>query len=135
MKEGGETTQSQPRTYLKIQLNSEEITKNKLLNKSNRKALKPSTHGRTSSNTTCPHLHKEKKRWGTNQPSDNQLVGKTHQRKTPKEPKTKDIHRANTNHSPRSVRLGDQGDSTTESHRCSITEVYTINPGSQNRAT
>ena len=34
------------------------------------------------------------------------------QRKTQKEPKTKDIHRANINHSPRSVRSGDQGDCT-----------------------
>ena len=39
------------------------------------------------------------------------------------------------NHSPRSVRLGDQGDCTTESHRYSITEISTKNPGSQNRAT
>ena len=52
------------------------------------------------------------KRWGTDRPSDNQLVGKTHQRKTQQEPKTKDIHRANRNHSPRSVRSGDQGDCT-----------------------
>ena len=39
-------------------------------------------------------------------------MGKTHQRKTEKEPKTKDIHRAKRNHSPRSVRSGDQGDCT-----------------------
>ena len=39
-------------------------------------------------------------------------MGKTHQRKTQQEPKTKDIHRANINHSPRSVRSGDQGDCT-----------------------
>ena len=64
-----------------------------------------------------------------------QMVGKTHQRKTQQEPKTKDIHRANINHSPRSVRLGDQGDCTTKSHRYSITEVYTTKPGGQNRAT
>ena len=57
----------------------------------------------------------------------NQLVGKTHQRKTQKEPKTEDIHRGNRNHSPRSVRAGDQGDCNTKSHRYSITEVYTIN--------
>ena len=30
---------------------------------------------------------------------------------------------------------GDQGNCTTESHRVSTTEVYTINPGGQNRAT
>ena len=54
----------------------------------------------------------EKKMWGTDWPSDNQLVGKTHQRKTQQEPKTKDIHRAIINHSPRSVRSGDQGDCT-----------------------
>ena len=41
----------------------------------------------------------------------------------------KNIHRANINHSPRSISLGDQGDCTTESHRYSTTEVYTINPG------
>ena len=39
-------------------------------------------------------------------------MGRTHQRKTQQEPKTKDIHRANINHSPRSVRSGDQGDCT-----------------------
>ena len=39
-------------------------------------------------------------------------MGKTHQRKTQQKPKTKDIHRANRNHSPRSVRSGDQGDCT-----------------------
>ena len=44
-------------------------------------------------------------------------MGKTHQRKTQKEPKIKDIHRANINHSPRSVRSGVQGDCTNESHR------------------
>ena len=53
----------------------------------------------------------------------------------PKTTKTKDIHRANINHSPRSVRSGDQRDCTTESHRYSATEVYTINPGAQNRST
>ena len=37
---------------------------------------------------------------------------KTHQRKTQKEPKTKDIHRANRDQSARSVRSGDQGDCT-----------------------
>ena len=35
-------------------------------------------------------------------------MGKTHQRKSQQEPKTKDIHRANINHSPRSVESGDQ---------------------------
>ena len=39
MKEGVEVTLTQPRTYLKIQLNSGEITQNKQLNKSKRKAL------------------------------------------------------------------------------------------------
>ena len=62
-------------------------------------------------------------------------MGKTHQRKTQKEPKIKDIHRANINHSPRSVRLGDQRDCTIESNRYSTTEDYTISPGGQNRAT
>ena len=39
-------------------------------------------------------------------------MGKTHQRKSQQEPKTKDIHRDNRNHSPISVRSGDQGDCT-----------------------
>ena len=53
----------------------------------------------------------------------------------PKTTKTKDIHRANINHSLRSVSSGDDGDCTTESHRYSTMEVYTINPGGQIRAT
>ena len=52
-----EATLTQLRNYLKIQLNSEDITKNKQLNKGKRKASKPCTHGGTSSNTTGPHLH------------------------------------------------------------------------------
>ena len=63
-KEGVEVTLTQLKTYLEIQLNSEEITKNKQLNKSKRKASKPSTHGRTSSNKTCPHLHNRKQEVG-----------------------------------------------------------------------
>ena len=39
-------------------------------------------------------------------------MGKTHQRKTQQQPKTKDIHRADINHSPTSVRSGDQRDCT-----------------------
>ena len=60
-------------------------------------------------------------------------MGMTQQRKTQQQPKTKDIPIANINHSPRSVSLGDQRDCTTESHRYSTTEVYTVNPGGQNR--
>ena len=45
------------------------------------------------------------------------------------ESKSKDIHRGNIKHSPRSVSSRDQGDCTTESHRYSTTEVHTINPG------
>ena len=52
-------------------------------------------------------------------------MGKVLQRKTQQEPKT-DIHRANINHRPKSVRSRDQGDYTTESHRYSTTEVHTI---------
>ena len=55
-----EVTLTQPRTYLEIQLNSGEITQNKQLNKSMRKTSKPCTHGRTSSNTTFPHMHNRK---------------------------------------------------------------------------
>ena len=51
-----------------------------------------------------------------------------------KNQKTK-TYRELINHSTRSVRSGDQGDCTTESHRYSTTEVYTINPGGQNRET
>ena len=39
-------------------------------------------------------------------------MGRAHQRKTQQQPNTKDIHRDNINHSPRSVRSGDQGDCT-----------------------
>ena len=39
-------------------------------------------------------------------------MGNTHPRKTQQEPKPKDIHRANRNHIPRSVRSGDQRDCT-----------------------
>ena len=56
-------------------------------------------------------------------------MGKTHQRKSQKEPKTKDIQRVKINHSPRSGRSGDQGHYTTESHRYSTTEVHTITHG------
>ena len=52
-----EVTLTQPRTYLEIKLNSGEITENKQLNEIKRESSKPCTHGRTSSNTTCPHLH------------------------------------------------------------------------------
>ena len=112
MKEGGETTQSLPRTYVKIQINSEEITKNKQLNK---RKTKPQNNVHMEEQPATQPAHTcttEDKRWGKDRPSDNQLLGKTHQRKTQQEPKTKDIHRANINHSPRSVRSGDQGDCT-----------------------
>ena len=78
---------------------------------------------------------RENKRWGIDRPSDNKLVGRTHQRKTQQQPKPKDIHRANISDSSRSVSSEDQGDCTTESHRYSTTEVYTVNTGGQNRAT
>ena len=57
VKDGVEATITQPRTHLEIQLNDGEITQNKQLNKSKRESSKPCTHGRTSFNTTCPHLH------------------------------------------------------------------------------
>ena len=56
-------------------------------------------------------------------------MGRTYQRKTQQQSKPKDIDRADINHSPRSVSSGDQGDTTTESHRYSTTEVHTIDPG------
>ena len=122
---------------MEIQQNGREITKNKLLNKTENKDSKPCTHRRISFKTTCPHVHnriQDLKTWWMKSPSVNQLVGRTHQRKTPKQSKPKDIHRANINDSPRPESSGDQGDCTTESHRYSTTEVHTINPGSQNRS-
>ena len=59
-----EVTLTQPRTYLEIQLNSGEINQNKQLNKSKRKPSKPCTYGRTTTNTTCPHLHNRKQEVG-----------------------------------------------------------------------
>ena len=50
-----EATLTHLSTYLEVELNSEEITQNKQLNKSKRKASKPCTHRRTSSKT--PRLH------------------------------------------------------------------------------
>ena len=130
-----EVTLTQTRTYLEIQLNSGEITQDKQLNKSKRKASKPCTRITMSSNTTCPHLHNRKQevvdRLTLRQPAG----GKDPPKKDPTKPKTKDIYRANINHSPTSLSSGDKGDCTTESHRYSTTEVYTINPGGQNRAT
>ena len=95
------------------------------------KVSKPWKHRRTSFNTTCPHLHNRKQDVGMDWPSHNQLVGRTHQRETQQQPKTKDIPRASINHSPRSASWGDHGDYTTESHRYSTTEVYTVNAGGQ----
>ena len=132
MKEGVEVTLTKPRTYPEIQLNSEKLTQNKQVNKSKRKGTKPSTYRRPTSDTTCPHLHNRKQEVEDRLTLDNQLVRKTHQRKSQQEPKTKNIHRANTNCSPRSERSGDY---ITESHRYSTTEVHTINPRGQNRAT
>ena len=77
----------------------------------------------------------EYKMWWMELSSVNQLEGRTHQRKNQQQPNHKEINRANINHSPKSVRSGDQGDYTTESHRYSATEIYTKNPGGQNRAT
>ena len=59
-----EVTLTQFRTYLEIQVNTEEITENKQLNKSKKKASKPCTDVRTSSNTTCPHLHNRRQEVG-----------------------------------------------------------------------
>ena len=61
VKEGVEATLTQPRTYLEIQLNSEEITKNKQLNKSNRKAL---YIRKNEIQHNLPHLHNRKQELG-----------------------------------------------------------------------
>ena len=63
-KEGVGVTLTHPRAYLEIQLNNREITENKQLYKSKRKASKPCTYRITSSNTTCPHLHNRKQEVG-----------------------------------------------------------------------
>ena len=105
-----EVTLSQPRTFLKTQINSEEITKEKQLNKSKRKASKPCTHGRTSSNTNCPHLQNRRQEVGERLTLRKSAGGKDTAKKDPTRTKTKEIHRANRNHNPRSVRAGDQGD-------------------------
>ena len=89
MKEGVVATITQPRTYLEIQINIEEITKNKELNTIKRKASKLCTHRTTSSNTTCPHLHNRKQEVGDRLTSDNQLVGKTHKKRPNKNQKPK----------------------------------------------
>ena len=82
--------------------------------------------------TQPAHTYTKKTRCGGQ--TDPKIEGRNHQRNIQQQPKTKDIHRANINHSPRSVRSGDQGDCTTESHRSSTIEVHNINPGSQNRS-
>ena len=76
-----------PRTYLKIQINNEEITKNKQQNTSKRKASKTCTHGRTSSNTTCPHLHNRTQEVGDRLTLRKPAGGKETPKKDPK-PKT-----------------------------------------------
>ena len=103
-----EITLTQPRTYLEIQLNSE----NKQLNKSKRKASKPCKHRRTSSNTNCPHLQNRRQEVGERLTLRKSAGGKDTAKKDPTRTKTKEIHRANRNHSPRSERSGDQGDCT-----------------------
>ena len=129
-----EVTLTQPRTYLEIQLNSGEITQNKQLNKSKRKASIPCTYG-MSSNTTCPHLHNR-----TQEVGDRLTIGKTAAATDPpkKDPtRTKKQRNTQNQHKPhpKSLSSADQRDCTTESHRYSTTEVQTINPGGQNRAT
>ena len=93
-----EVTLTQPRIYLEIQINSEEITKNKQLKKTKRKAAKYCTYGRTRSNTRCPHLQNRKQdveeRLNLKKPAG----GKDTPKKVPTRTKTKDIHRANINH-------------------------------------
>ena len=65
MKEGGERTLSQPRTYLKLPINSEEITKNKQLNKNKKKSQKL-VHTEEPAPTQPAHIcTTEDKRWGT----------------------------------------------------------------------
>ena len=91
-------TLSQPRTYLKIKRNSEEITKNKQLNKSKRKASKPCTLGRTSSNTTCPHLHNRKQEVGVRLTLRIPAGGKDPPKKDPT--KTKNQRHTQSQHNP-----------------------------------
>ena len=128
-----EVTLSQPRTYLKIQLNSEEITKKKQLNKSKRKPQNLYTQkNQLQHNLPTPAQQKTRSAGQT----DPQITSwwETPTKERPNNNQKPKTHRANINYSTRSVRSGDQGDCTTESHRYSTTEVYTINPGSQKRS-
>ena len=108
VKEGVEATLTLLRTYLEIQLNSGEITQNKQLKKSNRKASKPCSYGRTSSNTTCPHLHNIKREmvgqsdpsfnrgWegSTKERTNNNQKQKTYQRQHKLQPKISELGRS-----------------------------------------
>ena len=71
MQKGVEATLTQPRTYLEIQLSSGEITQNKQLNKSKRKASKTCKHGERA--PTQPPTHAQQKTTGGGQ-SDPQLT-------------------------------------------------------------
>ena len=130
-----EVTLTQPRTYLEIQLNSEEITKNKQLNKRKRKASKPCTQKNELQHNLPTPAQQKTRGGGQTDPQKTSWWKRPTKESLNKNQKTKDIHRANINHSPRSVSSGEQGDCTTESHRYSTTEIYNINPGGVNRET
>ena len=76
-----EVTLTHPRTYLEIQLNSGEITKNKQMNKSKRKDQNLVHMEEEPAPTQPAHTcTTENKRWERDSPSDNQLVGRTHKK-------------------------------------------------------
>ena len=82
MKERVEVTPNQPRTYLEIQLNSGEIAQNKQLTNTREKSQNlVHTEETVPTQPTHTCTTENKRRW-TDLPSDIQLVGRTHQRKT-----------------------------------------------------
>ena len=95
-----EVTLTQPRTYLEIQLNSEEIIQKKQLNKSKRKASKPCTHRTTSSNTTVSHLQNRKQEVGDRLTLRQPAGGKDPPKKDPK--RTKNQRHTQSQHKPQS---------------------------------
>ena len=122
---------TQPRTYLEIQLNSE----NKQLNKSKRKATKPCKHRRTSSNTNCPHLQNRRQEVGERLTLRKSAGGKDTAKKDPTRTKNPRHTESQQKPQPKISKIRRSRRLYTKSHRYSTTEVYTKNSGGQKRAT
>ena len=90
---------------------------------------------KNSSNTTCPQTTQQKTRGGgqTKPQLTSYWEGPTKERPNKKQNTT----HAQSQHKPQPKisKLRNQEDCITESHRNSTTEVYTMNPGNQSRAT